>query len=79
MSTTATDTTTDPMAKPDAGSGPIDQTMIAHLRRALATLRTDMERIELCLAALESCTQPLPDYESSYRRTRIPAEDVRFS
>lgn len=63
----------------EAQGGAIDRTIATHMRRTVTELRADMERLELCLAALESCMQPLPDYESSFRRTRIPAKDVNFS
>jgi hypothetical protein len=62
----------------EAQNSAIDRTIALHLQRAVTELRADMERLELCLAVLESAMQPLPDYESPYRRTRIPAEDVHF-
>jgi hypothetical protein len=62
-----------------ADAGPIERTIAAHLRRALVTLRADMDRVEFWLAALEGSRRPLPDYESRYRRTRIAAEDIRLS
>jgi hypothetical protein len=43
-----------------------------------AAIEADMAQVEFWLTALESCAKPLPDYESRYRRTRIPAAAVSF-
>ena len=38
----------------------------------------DLDTLELWLGALQGAAQPLPDYDSPYRRTRVPAKDVDF-
>lgn len=48
------------------------------VQRSLDKLRADIDALELWLAALQGVSQPLPDYESPFRRTRIPARDVEF-
>ncbi|MGN6461269.1 MAG: hypothetical protein ACTHLY_08665 [Pseudolabrys sp.] len=48
------------------------------VQRSLDKLRADIDTLELWLGALEGASQPLPDYESPFRRTRIPAKDVEF-
>lgn len=49
------------------------------IRRSVDKIREDLDTLELWLGALQGASQPLPDYESPYRRTRVPAKDVRFS
>jgi len=48
------------------------------IRRSLDRLRADIDTLELWLGALQGVSEPLPDYESPFRRTRIPARDVEF-
>lgn len=40
------------------------------LERAVATLRTDLDRIELLTAALIAFNRPIPDYEPTFRHIR---------
>lgn len=56
----------------------IEDRVVAELQRALETLRGDLDRVELWLGAWRGCTEPLPDYQSPYRRLTIPACDVSF-
>ena len=48
------------------------------IRQSLDKVREDLDTLELWLGALQGAAQPLPDYESPFRRTRIPAKDVEF-
>lgn len=48
------------------------------VQRSLDKLRADIDTLELWLAALEGASRPLPDYDSPFRRTGIPAKDVEF-
>lgn len=43
------------------------------LEHAVATLRTDLDRIELLTAALIAFSRPVPDYEPTFRHIR-PSE-----
>lgn len=52
--------------------------IVEEVQRSLERLRADIDALELWLAALDGASQPLPDYESPFRRTRIPAKDVEF-
>jgi len=55
------------------------QTRIAEqIRQSLDKVREDLDTLELWLGALQGAAEPLPDYESPFRRTRIPAKDVEF-
>ena len=41
------------------------------LQESLARLRQDIDRVELCAAALEGFSRPIPDYDPA-RRYRLP-------
>ena len=41
-----------------------------NLRKAIESLRRDIERVEFWADALEGLTQPVPDYEASDRLSR---------
>ncbi len=40
------------------------------LKRAVETLRADLDRVELLTAALSAFHRPIPDYEPTFRHTQ---------
>lgn len=44
--------------------------MQRELDSAMATLRADLDRVELLTAALSAFSRPVPDYEPSFRHVR---------
>ncbi len=57
----------------------MQEKIATELERALQTLRVDIERAEVWIGALKGCASPVPDYESPFRKLKIPPESVRFS
>ena len=53
------------MAQDDA-----TERMQRELDRAVATLRADLDRVELLSAALAAFSRPVPEYEPSFRHVR---------
>ena len=56
----------------------MQNTIAEQIRQSLDKVRADLDTLELWLGALQGASQPLPDYESPYRRTRVPAKAVDF-
>jgi hypothetical protein len=56
----------------------MQNTIANQIQRSLDKVREDLDTLELWLGALQGAAQPLPDYDSPYRRTRVPAKDVDF-
>jgi len=44
--------------------------MQRELDRAMATLRADLDRVELLTVALSAFSRPVPDYEPSFHHVR---------
>ncbi len=56
----------------------MQNTIANQIQQSLDKVREDLDTLELWLGALQGAAQPLPDYDSPYRRTRVPAKDVDF-
>jgi hypothetical protein len=56
----------------------MQNTIANQIQQSLDKVRGDLDTLELWLGALQGAAQPLPDYDSPYRRTRVPAKDVDF-
>jgi hypothetical protein len=48
---------------------PIDRVR-RQLKRAIANMRADLERVELLSAALNAFNKPVPDYEPGFKHVR---------